>query len=123
MTLGLVDDELRVLAAEVRLQHDGDRGPDVVLGVLPVDVGAGDVPQPTSASTRTAPRSVSGSSIGLDRVVGHVGGQHDPPPGGERVDVQQPQAGAGRGQQGGVLELLGVGLGLAERVELPQLRA
>ena len=45
VTLGLVDDELGVLAAEVGLEDDVDRRADVVLGVGAVDVRAGDVPR------------------------------------------------------------------------------
>src|SRR3712207_7015329 len=40
--LGLVDDELGVLTAEVGLEHHVDRRPDVVLGLRAVDVRAGD---------------------------------------------------------------------------------
>ena len=46
VTLGLVDDELRVLAAEVGFEHDVDRRPDVLLRVRAVDVRAGDVLEP-----------------------------------------------------------------------------
>ena len=123
VALRLVDDELRVVAAEVRLQDDGDRGLDVVLGVRAVEVGAGHVAELDIPLDPHRAALGVGVVDGVDRAVGHVGGQHDPTAGGERVDVQQPQAGPRGGQQGRVLELFGVGLGLAERVELPQAQA
>ena len=71
VTLGLVDDELRVLAAEIGLEDHVDRGADVVLGLGAVDVRAGDVADADRPpSTRAAPRSVSASSIGLTAASG-----------------------------------------------------
>ena len=122
VTLGLVDDELRVLTAEVGLQDDVDRRADVLLRLGAVDVCARDVLDADVALDPGRAAVRVGVVERADLRVRHVGGDHDPPPGRERVDVDQPQARPRRGEQGGVLEFLGVGLGVAELVELAELR-
>ena len=79
MTLGLVDHELGVLAAEVGFEHDVDRRPHPLLGVGTVDVGARDVLEPEVRLH--AHRSPVGVRVvdGSDRGVGHVGGEDHSP--------------------------------------------
>src|SRR3954452_10238476 len=105
--LRLVDDELRVVAAEGGLQHHVDGGADVVLRVGAVDVGAGDVThRDVAGDPYGAPLGVGvlgGVVLDLDGRIRDVGREHRAPPGGGRVDVDQSQAGAGGGQQRRVL--------------------
>ena len=122
VTFGLVDDELRVLAAEIGLEDHVDRRADVLLGIGAVDVGARDVLD-TDVALDLGRASVG--VVVVDRAdprVGHIGRHDHPPPRRRGIGIDQPQTRAGGGQQGRVLEFLGVGFGVTDLVELPELR-